>query len=298
MEQYVLTLVAAAPGGLADRTARSVRDALRDLGADAGPPRWLAEDTACDLEFAMLAPEQAEAAARHRLKEAAVDCIAQGAGDRRKRLLVADMDATIAAGESLDDLARLAGLGEAVAAITDKSVNGRMAFNEALRRRVGLLEGLPAELLERACEAIRLTPGARTLVRTMRAGGACTVLVSGSFRQFVSRVAQSCGFDLHEANDAEIADGRLTGRLCGPVLDQHGKLAALIRIAAERQIPLRLAVAVGDGANDIEMIKAAGLGVAFRPKAVVAAQARSRIMHGDLTALLYAQGYRREDFVE
>lgn len=295
--ESVLTLIAA-PGSAAldEGMVADVRAALKDLGADTAAPNWLAPAEACDLPFAMLAPEQADALARHRLDGKPLDVVAQPVDGRRKRLLVADMDSTIVTGETLDELAAFAGLKDHIAAITARAMNGEIDFKSALRERVALLSGLSADTLEKTWDRISYTPGARQLVQTMRANGAYTVLVSGGFRFFTSRVRAQCGFDLDEANDLEIAGGKLTGRVMEPILDRETKLATLIRVAGERQLPLKMAASVGDGANDLGMIKAAGLGVAFRAKPVVAAEARVRIDHGDLTALLYAQGYRRDEF--
>ncbi|MBF0372229.1 MAG: phosphoserine phosphatase SerB [Alphaproteobacteria bacterium] len=293
----VLTLIAAAPDGLDDALAQGVRGALRDLGADTGPVRWLAEGRACDLPFAMLALEQAEAAARPILGDSPIDMVAQAAEGRRKKLLVADMDSTIVIGETLDELAEFAGIKAHIAAITARAMNGEIDFKAALRERVSLLAGLPGLALEKTWERVELMPGAKTLVATMRHGGAHTVLISGGFRYFTSRVRDLCGFDRDLSNDFEYAaDGSLTGKVIEPILDQAVKLETLVRVAGEQQIPLRLALSVGDGANDLAMIQAAGLGVAYHAKPIVATQARTRIDHGDLTALLFAQGYGADEF--
>jgi phosphoserine phosphatase len=215
---------------------------------------------------------------------------------RRKALLIADMDATIVAGETLDELAAAAGLKDRIAAITTRAMRGEIEFKAALRERVAMLADLPVTALEDTYKRIRFNPGALALVRTMRAAGVFTVLISGGFHFFVSRIAATAGFDAFECNDFEIAGDRLTGRVIEPVLDKDAKLAALKRFAAERGLPLAATMATGDGANDLPMIKAAGLGVAYRAKPLVVAEAPAAIRHGDLTALLYLQGYRREDF--
>lgn len=294
--EYVLTLIAP-PGGLDDGTLVRVRSALEELGADTLAPLWLSKGRAADVPFAMLAPCQADAAARRLLAGRPLDIIAQSARERRKKLLVADMDSTMVVGETLDDLAALAGVGERVAAITLRAMNGEIDFKKALRERVGLLAGLPAETLEKTCARLRFTPGAETLVRTMKAHGATALLVSGGFEFFTSRVAAHCGFDRDLANRLEIEGGKLTGKVAEPILDRSAKLKALVSTAAGLGLPLSLTMAVGDGANDLEMIKAAGLGVAYRAKPVVAAEAQARIDNGDLTALLFAQGYRADEFV-
>ncbi|WP_142847279.1 phosphoserine phosphatase SerB [Telmatospirillum sp. J64-1] len=296
---YVLTLIAnPATGGLEDGIAAAARAALNDLGADTAQPSWLDRGIACDIPFAMLAPEQAEAAVRGRLDGQPFDVVAQASEGRRKRLLVADMDSTMVVGETLDELADYAGLKEHIAAITARAMNGELDFKAALRERVGLLQGLDVSALDKTFARLEYMPGARKLVQTMRANGAYAVLVSGGFKYFTARVAAHCGFDMDLANDLVIRDGKLTGEVTEPILDRATKLETLIRVASERKIPLALTASVGDGANDLDMIRAAGLGVAYHAKPIVSAEARVRIDHGDLTALLYAQGYKAEDFVE
>jgi phosphoserine phosphatase len=219
---------------------------------------------------------------------------------RRKKLLVADMDSTMIGQECIDELADYVGLKEHVAAITERAMRGEIAFVPALRERVALLKGLPPSTIEEVIrERIRLTPGARTLIATMRANGAYTCLVSGGFTAFTSRIAAMIGFDEQRANTLMVdADGRLAGSVAEPVLGREAKRETLLELARARRLRPEQALAVGDGANDIPMIEAAGLGVAFHGKPAVAAAAAARIDHGDLTALLYAQGYRREEFVE
>ena len=292
---HVLTLIAA-PGGLTAEHTAAVRAALRALAADVGSPDWLAEAEAADIPFGAIGADLSSAAARRALGDAAVDAIAQPRAERRKRLLVADMDSTIITSETLDELAAYAGLKDKIAAITARSMNGELDFAEALRLRVGMLKGLSTEALERTWEATALTPGAATLVATMRADGAYCCLASGGFTFFTGRVAAQLGFDLHVSNTLEAEDGKLTGIVAEPIFDRDSKLETLKRLAAERGLGLAATLAVGDGANDLAMIKAAGLGVAFRAKPVVAAAARARVEHGDLTALLFAQGFRRAEF--
>lgn len=293
---HVLTLVAP-PGGLSPALLARVRGALQDLGAAAGAPDWLAPEEAADLPFDGLSPDQAGAAALAALDGAPVDAIAQAAEGRRKRLLLADMDSTIVTGETLDELAAYAGLKDRVAEITRRSMNGELDFKAALVERVGMLAGLPVSALERTWEGTALTPGAAELVRTMRAAGAHCALVSGGFTFFTGRVAERAGFHAHYSNTLLVEDGKLTGRVAQPILDRDAKLDALKRLAAEHALPLSATLAVGDGANDLAMIQAAGLGVAFRAKPVVAAAARVRVDHADLRALLFAQGFRGEEIV-
>jgi len=293
---HVLTLIAP-PGGLSAALLTEIRAALQDLGATAAAPDWLAEAEAADLPFDGLAPDQATAAARAVLGGAPVDAIAQEAEGRRKRLLLADMDSTIVTSETLDELAAYAGLKERIAEITRRSMNGELDFKAALVERVGMLAGLPVSALERTWEGTALTPGAAELVRTMRAAGAHCALVSGGFTFFTGRVAERVGFHAHYSNTLLIEDGKLTGRVAEPILDRDAKLATLKRLAAELALPLSAALAVGDGAKDLAMIQAAGLGIAFRAKPVVAAAARARVDHADLRALLFAQGYRAREIV-
>ncbi len=293
---HVLTLVSA-EGGLDDAVTTRLRAALADLGADTWSPDWLAPTRAVDLPFSLLAPDQAEAAARHLLGPRRIDVVAQAAQGRRKKLLLADMDSTMVIGETLDELADLAGMKEEIAAITTRAMNGEIAFAEAFRRRVSRLAGLSSDRLAATFRRVRLTAGGPTLVATMKADGAFTVLISGGFRYFTSRVREKCGFDRDIGNDIEIDGGRLTGQVKEPILDGTDKGRRLRAIAAERKLALSQTLAVGDGANDLAMIEAAGLGVAFHAKPVVAARAPARIDHNDLTALLFIQGYREEEFV-
>lgn len=294
---FILTLIAGTRDlPLDDSIVVRVRQALNAIGAETLAPDWLAPHTACDVLFAGAPPDKAEAAARQALVGLPVDLAAQPALGRRKRLLVADMDSTIVAGETLDELADHAGVKDRVAALTARAMNGEIDYHQSLRERVGLLKGLPVDTLEQTYAKVRLMPGAETLIRTMRAHGAYTVLVSSGFRFFTDRVRDRVGFDLAVGNMLEIEDGKLTGRVVEPILDRDAKRQVLMETAAKFAIPLSAALAVGDGANDLPMLKAAGMGVAFHPKPVVAAEARFRILHADLTALLYLQGYRRETF--
>jgi phosphoserine phosphatase len=287
----VLTLIAPR-GALDSRHIAAARDALAALGAKTGAPDWLSEAEAADLPFAELAPEQAVAAARHALVGQALDLVAQPAEDRRKKLLLADMDSTIVTTETLDELAAFAGLKDRIAAITARAMNGELDFKAALRERVGMLAGLSVSALEETWATTELMPGARELLATMRAHGARCVLVSGGFTFFTSRVAERVGFHDHRSNTLLVEDGRLTGKVAEPILDKDAKLATLKEVARTLGVPLTAAATVGDGANDLPMLQAAGLGVAFRAKPAVAAAARYRLDHTDLRGLLWAQGYR------
>jgi phosphoserine phosphatase len=215
---------------------------------------------------------------------------------RRKALLVADMDSTIVDSETLDDLAAEAGLGEKIAAITARSMNGEIDFAAALVARVAMLRGLPLAALERTFKRISYCPGARTLIATMRAQNATTALVSGGFTYFTARVAAELGFDLHRANILADNGSELTGEVVRPILDRDAKLATLKELAEKRGIKLSATLAVGDGANDLAMLGAAGLGIAYYPKPIVAAQVQNRIEHTDLRSLLFAQGFPASAF--
>jgi phosphoserine phosphatase len=288
--RHVITLVAARPDPVL--LGHALARVAAAIGG--GPPVVLSEGEAAGIPLAD-SPDCAAVTAA--LEGAPIDAIATPAEDRRKSLLIADMDSTIVTGETLDELADFAGLKDRIAAITARAMNGELDFKAALRERVAMLRGLPVEALEHTWQRVRLTPGARELVATMRAHGAYTVLVSGGFSFFTSRVAALCGFDEYRSN-VLLDDGAvLTGGVAEPILDRDTKLHTLTQLAAERGLPLAVSLAVGDGANDLDMIRAAGLGVAFHAKPIVAAAARARVEHSGLRALLFAQGYRAEDII-
>lgn len=229
---------------------------------------------------------------------APIDVVVQRADGRAKGLLIADMDSTMIGQECIDELAAELGLKEKIAAITERAMRGEIAFEPALRERVGLLAGLPADVVGKViAERIRLTPGAIELVRTMKAAGAYTALVSGGFTVFTGPISKVIGFHEHRSNLLIEKDGKLVGTVAEPILGQDAKRASLLELAAAKKVPLALTLAVGDGANDLAMIRESGLGVAYHAKPRVAAEAHARIDHGDLTALLYLQGYRRSEFV-
>ena len=259
---------------------------------------WLAEGVAADIPL----PEGADAAAafdmaRRAVEGSAVDVVVQEAAGRRKKLLIADMDSTMIDQECIDELADEVGLKERVADITARSMNGEIAFEPALRERVALLAGLETAVIGRIIEnRITLAAGGAALVATMNAAGAWTALVSGGFLSFTGPIAQKLGFRENRAN-LLLEDGdRLAGEVAEPILGREAKATALREICERLGITPADAIAVGDGANDLDMLALAGSGVALHAKPAVAAQARIRIDHGDLTALLYLQGYRREEF--
>jgi phosphoserine phosphatase len=273
-------------------------DAARTaLGAAA--PVILADAVAADLACTVAPGTEREVAEALRARLAApVDVIVQKAEGRIKRLFLADMDSTMIGQECIDELAAELGLKEHIAAITERAMRGEIDFEPAVRERVGLLKGLPISVVDKVItERIRLTPGGIELVRTMRAAGAWTALVSGGFTVFTGPISTRIGFHEHRSNTLIVADGLLTGEVGVPIVGKEAKLDTLRELAASKAVPMDLTLAVGDGANDLPMILAAGLGVAFHAKPRVAAEAQVRIDHGDLTALLYMQGHRRADFV-
>ena len=257
--------------------------------------RWLAEGEAAEFTIAAI-PDDFEAT-RAALSAAGIDLNAVPLDGRRKRMLLADMDSTMIRQECIDELAELAGVGAHVRAITARAMNGELDFEGALRERVGLLTGLDAGVIDRVYdERITFMPGGRELIATMTADGGYCALVSGGFTAFTEKVAGALGFHEHRANTLAVAEGRLTGVAVDPILGREAKVAALVEITDRLGIAHDAVIAVGDGANDLGMLKLAGMGVALHAKPVVAAECRLRVNHGDLTALLYLQGYTRADF--
>ncbi|HUC51979.1 MAG TPA: phosphoserine phosphatase SerB [Xanthobacteraceae bacterium] len=310
---YVATLISSpARPAVTDALAQKVARYL----PHGRPVDWLAPGVATDIAF--LAEELEESGAgeagklardlaqelaqdiRDIIGDDPVDVVIQPHDGRRKKLFLADMDSTMIGQECIDELADFAGFKDRVAAITERAMRGEIAFEPALRERVALLKGLPTSVIDTViAERIRLTPGGPTLVATMRGHGAYTCLVSGGFTAFTSKVAAMIGFDENHANTLlSDGSGALTGTVAAPVLGREAKLEALDTLTGRLGLAREATLAVGDGANDIPMIAAAGLGVAFHAKPVVKDAAAARIDHGDLTALLYAQGYRREEFIE
>ncbi|MDF2983966.1 MAG: serB [Devosia sp.] len=261
-----------------------------------GEINWLHQRIACEIE----APKAADpvAAARAVIGSRPVDVALVATEGRRKQVLVADMDSTMIEQECIDELADAVGIKAEVAAITERAMNGELDFEQALRTRVALIKGLERAAIEEIRrERITLAPGGRALIHTMKAYGAYTSLVSGGFTFFADYFGKRIGFDEAIANVLEFDGERLTGTVKSPIVDKSTKLHRLEALAAERNLPMSATMAVGDGANDLDMIKAAGFGVALHAKPHVAAEAGIRIDHGDLTALLYLQGYTDEDIV-
>jgi phosphoserine phosphatase len=299
-DSLIISVIAAQPGPAIHGALRRI---LRDFSGSGtvGETRWLSPDRACETPVAFSSPELAEILPRGfvRASDGLDVNVLDAAGDRRKKLLIADMDSTIIGCECLDELADLAGLKPQISAITERAMRGEIAFEPALRERVAMLKGLALDALERTYETrVKLNAGAKALVATMKKHGARTCLVSGGFTYFTQRVAKDAGFDDNQAN-VLLDDGmRLTGEVKEPILGREAKLAALKAEIGKLGIAPADALAVGDGANDLAMIQYAGLGVAYRAKPVVAEAAAASINYGDLRALLYLQGYTDGEIVE
>ena len=291
----VLTLVAP-KNNLTKAIVTEAIAVLKASGANIGGQTWLADGEALDIAFEGVKPHSVELALRGALSGMPVDLLAGGELGRRKRLLLADMDATIVTSETLDELAAQAGLKYQVAAITARTMKGELNFQAAIKERVGMLSGLAESALGKTYAKTQISPGAVNLVRTMRAHGAYCVLVSGGFTYFTSRVAKTCGFHENHANRLGMANNALTGEVLEPILGKEAKLTTLQRLTSERGLAIEDTLAVGDGANDLPMLQAAGLGVAYHGKPIVKDAARARIDHTDLRTLLFYQGYSNADF--
>jgi phosphoserine phosphatase len=278
----------------------SIVDGARAILSGAGPARWLFNEVAVDIAFAS---SDATDAIAGRLREARgdlpIDIVVQPEIGRRKKLFLADMDSTMIGQECIDELADFAGLKAHVAAITERAMRGEIEFEPALRERVALLKGLSVGVVEEVLATrISLTPGGRELVATMRAHGAFTCLISGGFTLFTKAIAAKLGFQENRGNELLVEDGKLAGKVAEPILGRAAKLATLVELREAFDLDDLDTLVVGDGANDLGMLRSAGLGIAWHAKPAVAAAAHARIDYGDLTALLYAQGYRRDEFVE
>lgn len=292
----VATLICNPVGPQLDTT---VIDAARAALSSPSQAEWLFDEVAADIRFSSTEDLRTISdRLRAALSDLPVDVVVQSQDDRRKKLLLADMDSTMIGQECIDELADFAGLKAHVAAITERAMRGEIEFEPALRERVALLKDLPVTVVDEVLKSrITLTPGAVELIRTMRANGAYTCLVSGGFTLFTRRVAELIGFQENRANELLAENGKLTGKVAEPILGREAKLATLVDLRESFDLDNVDTMVVGDGANDLAMIEQAGAGVAYHAKPAVAAAAGMRIDHGDLTALLYIQGYKRSEFV-
>jgi len=296
MTSYVLTLVGVAKSARLEpiHIERVSQGLAIDCNLD-----WLAENEACDLHFTSpLSSTDLSEKAHDALSGTMIDAVCMPIAGRRKKLLISDMDSTIINQECIDELGDAVGCGSQIREITAAVIRGDISFSNALRQRMALMKGMKHELLESIYEdRITLKTGARTLVQTMRHHGAYCVLVSGGFSFFTQRIAGRLGFHGHQGNELVFRDGKLTGEVQEPILGRSAKLDTLVRLCDEHNLQPSDALAVGDGANDIKMIEAVGLGVAFHGVKALKSKANACVNHGDLTALLYIQGYRKSQFV-
>ena len=288
---FVVTLLTSpAKPNLESALVENLRNAWGGGDAD-----WLAVNEAA--EFALEQKPANQWDVWTDLQQMGVDLVIQPAAGRKKKMLLADMDSTMIQQECIDELADEAGVGERVKDITAKAMNGELDFEGALTERVGLLKGLPESVIGKVLsERITYMPGGKALLATMKANGAYAALVSGGFTAFTSSVAEALGFDENRANTLLTEDGKLTGEAARPILGREAKVQALEEITTQLGISEADVIAVGDGANDLGMLKRAGFGVALHAKPSVAAECEIRINHGDLSALLYVQGYKKADF--
>jgi phosphoserine phosphatase len=295
---FVLSLICAPDATeLTPALIERVNHGLQAAGVQAGPLAWLAPERAADIPFEGDAIGVLEEL-RRRLIDVPVDINVMPAAGRRKKLLLSDMDATAIIGETLDELSSFTEHKAEIDNLTRQSVNGLMSFTETLIARMELMCGLPVDALAKTWSKVEPTPGMKVAVATMRAHGAYTALVSGGFTYFTTRVRELIGFDCDIANDLELVGGRLTGRIPPPIMDPAGKVAALRRLAAERGLAQAETLAIGDGSNDIPMLKKAGLGIAFCGKPKVKQEIPVWLDYAGPTGLLYLQGYKRSEFVE
>lgn len=295
----ILTIIA--PYGKATLNDEALSQLKNNLNIEADPI-WLAEGEAADLPLNEINTDDLKSLSNQineLLQDKPFDFALQPQEHRRKKLLISDMDSTIIGEECIDEIAYMAGIKPKIADITERAMRGEIEFEAALRERVGLLKDLDVKALDTVIkDRLNLNKGARTLVQTMAANDAFCALVSGGFTFFTEKIAAMTGFHTTRANTLEIANDKLTGQVIPPILGSAAKKQALEQFIKEKNILAEETLAVGDGANDLEMIKASGLGVAYYAKPIVAAEAAAAVNHTDLTALLYMQGYKKIEFVE
>lgn len=293
---FVMTFVAAASAPALN--ADHISQALEKHGVKAGAQNWLADGEALDIQVADAPDIEQVRGLRDDFEAARIDVFANPAENRRKKLVLADMDSTTITEETLDELAAHVGIKDAIAAITKRAMAGELDFEAAVDERVGMLSGVTQEQLRETLDDIILSDGAESLIATMKENGAFAVLVSGGFQYFTQAIMEQVGFDAHHGNVLHYNDdGSLTGTVEKPVQDKHSKLKYLKHYAAENGIDLADTLALGDGANDVPMLLGAGMGIGYHPKKIVADQLMNVIIHGGLTAALYAQGYKKIEFV-
>ncbi len=297
---FVLTLVSSQINmPLTNGHIKSATRFLEDQGlSPTCAPVWLHPDKAADVGFSSEATFSQLKALRSLLHQDKIDFFFGSIEKRRKKILVADMDSTIISAETLDELADEAGIKAQIAEITELAMNGEMDFHAAIRARIALLKDLPVAAMERTLARMEYNPGAELLVRTMVHYGARTVLVTGGFTFFSEPVGRRIGFQHHHANILEIKDGCLSGKVREPILDKNAKVKALYEHCQELGVRPDHALAIGDGANDLPMLKTAGMGIGYKPKRLVAEEIANLILHGDLSAALYAQGYTEQHIRE
>ncbi len=278
------------------------RKTFESHGLEIDKVDWLRKSVACDIYFEKkwlydASDQTVRDDLVRELDHVPVDILVQSAFSRKKKMLICDMDSTIIEQECIDEIAKRAGVADQIIGITEKAMAGELDFEAALKERVSLLTGLSVDVLEDVYkEQISLTPGAPELVNTMRRSGAMAILVSGGFTFFTKRVARACGFDFDQANELETVDGALTGKVVEPILDKRAKVDALHQMCSRFGVSPKESLALGDGANDLDMINEAGLGISFRGKPILKQAADIAIEHGDLTAVLYVQGFKEEEF--
>lgn len=295
----VATIIAGESFNFNQKEADHIIDALSNNGAIVENIEWLSKDKALDIYFAVLDADEAREILAALLQKFDIDFIVHDNAGRRKKLLISDMDSTVIQQECIDELADCLGIKPQIAAITEKAMNGELDFKAALRERVALLKGLPEEKLQEVYDKrITYTKGIKALTATMKANGAKCILVSGGFTFFTSRVRAEAGFDIDESNILEIVEGKLSGRVREPILDSQSKLNALLYYCDEMKIKPFMSVAIGDGANDIPMIKQAGLGIAYHAKENVKKQSVHHLNIPDLRNVLYAQGYKDSEIID